>query len=229
LLDHNSMIQAIIFDMDGLLVDSEPWWRVAENKVFGRLSVAPTEEEFEAMMGNRIQEVIAKWHAKYPWDNFDLKTTQDEIISEVATLVTRHSDLLPGVTDTLGFFRRKQIPMVVASSSPLLLIENLISHYDIANYFGSLHSAEFEAQGKPAPDVFLAAARYLNIDAKKCLVFEDSYNGVLAAKAAGMKCVAVPAAEHFNQERFDIADIKLSSLTHWNEEVWHRIATKSKE
>ena len=219
----NSMIQAIIFDMDGLLVDSEPWWRVAENKVFGRLSVAPTEDEFEAMMGNRIQEVITKWYAKYPWDNFDLKTTQDEIISEVATLVTQNSDLLPGVKETLDFFHQKQIPMVVASSSPLLLIKKLISHYNITNYFGSLHSAEFEAQGKPAPDVFLTAAKHLQIDAVNCLVFEDSYNGVLAAKAANMKCIAVPAAEHFHQERFDIAEVKLSSLQHWNESLWQHI------
>ncbi len=205
-------IKAIIFDMDGLLVDSEPWWRVAERNVFGKLSVAPTEEDFEKMMGNRIQEVISNWHAKHPWPNFSLENTMNEILDEVVRLVTTNAQLMPGVVEALDYFKAKNIPIALASSSPLRLINLIITHYKIDHFFSILRSAEFEARGNPHPDVFLTTAKALNIEPEFCLVFEDSYNGVLAAKAAGMKCVAIPASEHRMQERFQIADEVWDSL-----------------
>jgi sugar-phosphatase len=206
------VIKAIIFDMDGLLVDSEPWWRVAETKVFGRLSVAPSEADFEHMMGRRMPEVIDIWYSKHPWPDFDPAATQNEIVDEVGRLVTENAQLMPGVVDALEFFKAKNIPTALASSSPLRLIERLISFYRIENYFSVVRSAEFEAHGKPAPDVFLTTAKALNVAPQQCLVFEDSYNGVLAAKAAGMLCVAIPSPDHIGHERFDIADWKWRSL-----------------
>lgn len=205
-------IKAVIFDMDGLLVDSEPWWRVAEFNVFGKLSVAPSEEEFEKMMGNRIQEVIANWYAKHPWPDFSLEKTMNEIVDEVGRLVTKNAELMPGVTAALEHFRNKQIPLALASSSPLRLINTFITFYKIDTYFTIVRSAEFEERGKPHPDVFLTTAKALNVAPENCLVFEDSYNGILAAKAAGMKCIAVPAPEHRAQERFGIADEVWDSL-----------------
>src|SRR5688500_3737162 len=112
-------IDAVIFDMDGLLVDSEPWWRVAESNIFGKLSVSPTEEDFERMMGNRIQEVITNWHAKHPWPDFSLEKTMNEIVDEVGRLVTENAQLMPGVIAALEFFKQKNIPVALASSSPL--------------------------------------------------------------------------------------------------------------
>lgn len=200
------MLKAVIFDMDGLLVDSEPWWRVAEASVFGRLSVAPAEDDFEKMMGNRIQEVIANWHAKHPWDNFDLEVTMNEIVDEVGKLVTANADLMPGVKDTLEYLQENHIRSALASSSPMRLIRKITEGYGIHSYFEQLHSAETEKRGKPHPDVFLSAAAALKLDPQHCIVLEDSYNGVLAAKAAQMQCIAVPAREHFSQERFRIAD-----------------------
>lgn len=207
-----SRIKAAIFDMDGLLVDSEPWWRVAESNIFGKLSVSPTEEDFEKMMGNRIQEVITNWHSKHPWPDFSLEKTMNEIVDEVGRLVTENAQLMPGVIEALEFFKAKNIPVALASSSPLRLINRLITNYNIDHYFVIVRSAEFEARGKPFPDVFLTTAKALNVEPENCLVFEDSHNGVLAAKAAGMKCVAVPAPEHLEQERFGIADWKWGNL-----------------
>ena len=205
-------IQAAIFDMDGLLVDSEPWWRVAEANVFGKLSISPTEDDFEKMMGNRIQEVIISWHAKHPWPEFSLEKTMNEIVDEVGRLVTGNAALMPGVVESLNYFQSKNIPVALASSSPLRLIRKLIANYKIDHYFSVVKSAEFEKHGKPHPDVFLSAAGALNIAPEYCLVFEDSYNGVVAAKAAGMMCIAVPALEHQGQARFEIADFRLASL-----------------
>lgn len=198
--------------MDGLLVDSEPWWRVAERNVFGRLSIEPTEEDFEKMMGNRIQEVIKNWYSRHPWEDYDAAKTQNDIVDEVQRLVTSHAGLLPGVREILSFFADKNLPVALASSSPLRLIHAIVDHYDIRRHFKVIRSAENEKQGKPHPAVFLSTAKELNVHPEDCLVFEDSYNGVVAAKAAGMKCVVVPSPEHHGQERFDIADWKWKSL-----------------
>lgn len=209
-------IRAVIFDMDGLLVDSEPWWRVAESNVFGRLSVSPTEDDFEKMMGNRIQEVITTWHAKHPWPDFNVTQTQNEIIDEVQRLVTGNAELMPGVKEALKYFSEKQLPIALASSSPLRLINAFINYYGIADYFTIVRSAEFEQRGKPHPDVFITTASALNVAPEDCLVFEDSFNGVVAAKAAGMKCIAVPSPDHRMQERFGIANEVLESLMFLN-------------
>jgi mannitol-1-/sugar-/sorbitol-6-/2-deoxyglucose-6-phosphatase len=206
------MIQAVIFDMDGLLVDSEPWWRVAETRVFGRLSKAPSAADFENMMGNRIEEVIRNWHAKHPWPNFSEKETKEEIVAEVGNLVIQNAQLMPGVEKTLHYFAERNISIALASSSPLALIRRLMQHYGIYEAFSVVCSAEFEDYGKPHPAVFLTAARHLHADPQNCLVFEDSFNGLIAAKAARMKSVVVPASEQYHQSRFDIADLKLKSL-----------------
>ncbi|HEU4719278.1 MAG TPA: hexitol phosphatase HxpB [Bacteroidia bacterium] len=218
------MTEAVIFDMDGLLVDSEPYWRVAEQNVFGRLSKAPGENEFEKMMGNRIQEVIRSWYEKNPWENFSPEQTQQEIVEEVHRLVIAHASLLPGVQEIFSFFRSRNIPVALASSSPYALIESLMHHYGLIGHFKTVHSAENEPYGKPHPAVFITTAYKLGIDPQKCLVFEDSFNGIIAAKAARMKCVAVPAKEHFAQERFSAADMKLKSLLEFTEEKWRAVS-----
>ncbi len=218
------MISAVIYDMDGLIVDSEPWWRVAETNVFGRLSVAPKKEEFESMMGWQIREVIQNWYDEHPWNNFSIEKTQNEIIDEVEKLVTENSFLLPGVVESLAFFKNKNIAIALASSSPLKLITNLMTHFGLANNFQFMISAEYEKRGKPHPDVFLTTAKKLNVNPENCLVLEDSYNGVIAAKSAGMKCIAVPCKEHFSQSRFDIADLKISSLTDFSNSHWENLS-----
>ncbi|HET6992148.1 MAG TPA: hexitol phosphatase HxpB [Bacteroidia bacterium] len=214
------MISAVIFDMDGLIVDSEPWWRVAESNVFGKLSTAPRQEEFEKMMGWQIKEVIRNWYNLHPWKNFSLDETQKEIIAEVEKLVKENSVLLPGVISALEFFRKKNIALALASSSPLTLIRGLMQHYEIYDEFSVVCSAEFEEYGKPHPAIFLTTAKHMKVNPAECLVLEDSFNGVIAAKAAKMKCIAVPSKEHFSQTRFDIADLKLSSLDKFSEKDW---------
>jgi sugar-phosphatase len=214
------MIKAAIYDMDGLIVDSEPWWRVAESNVFGRLSRSPSEIDFELMMGRQIKEVILHWYSVAPWENFSLEETQKEILAEVARLVKENAQLLPGVTDTLDFFEAKGLAIGLASSSPLHLIRDLMTHYGLLNRFSIICSAEFESHGKPHPAVFIKAAQELGVEPQDCLVLEDSFNGLISAKAARMKCIAVPEKNSFNQSRFDIADVKLSSLTEFSEEKW---------
>jgi mannitol-1-/sugar-/sorbitol-6-/2-deoxyglucose-6-phosphatase len=217
------MISGVIFDMDGLLVDSEPWWREAETNVFGRLSRAPEAADFDQMMGNRIEEVIARWRVKHPWQGMSDDAVKVAIVDEVQRLVTTHAQLMPGVHDLLRRLREKKIHVALASSSPLRLIRGLMQFYGIYASFQVVCSAEAEEHGKPHPAVFLSAAKHLGIDPAEILVFEDSFNGVIAAKAARMKCVAVPAPEHIAQSRFAAADLVLPSLTSFDEQVWQQL------
>jgi sugar-phosphatase len=136
---------------------------------------------------------------------------------------------MPGVIETLEFFRQRNIPMAVASSSAPELIKLVLEHFDIMKYFKFYHSAKFEKHGKPYPDVFLTAAKMFGLKPQYCLVFEDSYNGILAAKRAGMKVVAVPYPENLNNPDFKIADLIIPSLTHWSEEKWNYINQISNE
>ncbi len=214
------MIKAVIYDMDGLLIDSEPYWRVAESNVFSRRSSAPSEADFQLMMGRQIKEVIEHWFTIAPWENYSLEETQKEILLEVIRLVKEKGKLLPGVIESFDFFRNKNLSIALASSSPLFLIQELIRHFKIEDQFSVVCSAEFELHGKPNPDVFLTAAKKLFVQPQNCLVLEDSYNGLLAAKAAGMKCIAVPEEFQFAQKRFDIADLKLGNLNELSEEKW---------
>lgn len=209
--------------MDGLLVDSEPWWRVAETIVLGNLSKAPEEADFERMMGNRIQEVIRQWYERYPWKNPDFDDVQQAIVSEVQRLVITNAQLMPGVIEIIEWLSAKKIPMALASSSPMQLINGLMKHYGIFNVFQVICSAEHEEQGKPHPAVFLTTSRKLALLPEELLVFEDSFNGVIAAKAARMKCVAIPAKEHYNQTRFTAADLVLPSLSVFASSHWDRL------
>lgn len=217
------MIAAAIFDMDGLIVDSEPWWRVAESNVFGKLSKSPTERDFEMMMGRQIKEVIQHWYSVAPWENFSIEKTQKEILGEVARLVKENAQLLPGVIESLEFFKNKNLAIGLASSSPLHLIRDLMAHYELLDHFDIICSAEFESHGKPHPAVFIKAAQELGVDPQNCLVLEDSFNGLISAKAARMKCIVVPEKASFHQTRFDIADLKLSSLKEFSEEKWELV------
>ena len=214
-------IAAAIYDMDGLIVDSEPYWREAEAAVFGRLSKAPSPADFELIMGRQIKEVILHWHSVAPWENFSPEKTQQEILNEVARLVKAKAALLPGVRDSLEFFKNKGLRIGLASSSPLHLIRDLMQHYGLLEHFSVVCSAEFESHGKPHPAVFLKAAEKLGVEAQDCLVLEDSFNGLISAKAARMKCIVVPEKKSFPQTRFDIADLKLASLTELSEEKWN--------
>lgn len=215
-----STVKAVIFDMDGLLVDSEPWWREAERNIFGQLGHAPQTEDFERMMGHRIDEVVQHWYDRHPWQGPSTEAVRESIIDEVDRLVKTNAALLPGVAATVKFFRDKNVPVALASSSSQRLIESLMKHFGLYDLFDVIKSAEHEPFGKPHPAVFLTTAAALGIPPVHHLVFEDSFNGVVAAKAARMRCVAVPAPEHREQTRFTAADLVLGSLEEFSEKEW---------
>ena len=206
------MLEAIIFDMDGLLIDSEPIWREAEKEIFAEVGITLTDEMCFTTVGLRIDEVVNHWHAKFPWENPSQEMVKEKVIDQVIELILQKGEILPGVIQTIEYFHSKNYPLAIASASSMRIIDAVTEKLKIKKYFTIIHSAEFEEYGKPHPAVFISTAKKLNVLPQNCLVFEDSLNGVIAAKAARMKVIAVPEPIHFENLKFAVADEKLKSL-----------------
>ena len=204
--------ELIIFDMDGLLVDSEPYWKMAEKKVFGSLGLHLDDELLRQVMGFRLSEVVKHWHDHQPWENPDLLKTENEVLETVKELILSHAEALPGVYETLDYFKNRQYKIALASSSAMVLIEAVVDKLNMRQYFDLLWSAQYEEYGKPHPAIFISVANKLGVAPRNCLVFEDAINGVIAAKAAKMSCIAVPEQATYNDPRFAIADLKIQTL-----------------
>ena len=190
---NNRMIKAVIFDMDGLLIDNEPIWRTAHRKVLAKRGFTVSEDDVREMAGKGTLHIVSLWRERFNgWDPTQDEAVCQEIFEEVATLVADEGKELPGVTPLVKALYDKQIPLAVASSSPLFLIEMTLRKLKIDTFIPILHSGVDEAHPKPAPDVYLSAAKSLHVSPEFCLVFEDSPSGIASAKAAGMTCIAVP-------------------------------------
>jgi len=213
------MIDAVIFDMDGLLIDSEPFWRKAQVIAFKTVGVDLTKADMAMTMGRRIDEVVEHWYHERPWEGKSQKDIETLIVDEVIRLIKQEGQPRSGVMATLDYFKQLGLPMAVASSSSMEIINAVVDALDIRTYFNELFSAEHETHGKPHPGVFITTAQHLNVPPHKCLVFEDSPSGVLSAKAAKMMCIAVPEPEIKNHAFVQTADIILDSLEELNESV----------
>ncbi len=210
-------LRASIFDMDGLLIDSEIIWHRAEAEILGDLGVPITYEENRATKGMYVDEAVAYWYARYPWAGPGLGAVIDQLIERVGELVEREGVLQPGALRALDLAAARG-PLALASSTPRPLIERWLGHFGLLERFASIHSADVEAYGKPHPAVFLSAATALEVPAVACLVYEDSPAGVLAAKAGRMSVVAVPAIEDRAEPAIGLADLVLGSLEELRED-----------
>lgn len=206
------MIKAIIFDMDGLLVDSEPYWKIAEKICFGKLGLTLNDELLRQVMGFRLNEVVEHWYNYQPWGEKNFEAVEADVLETVKQLITDNANALPGVIHTLMLCKANGYQVALASSSAMSLINVVVVKLNIRQYFDLLVSAEKEPYGKPHPSVFLTTANQLNVLPTECLVFEDSVNGMIAAKAARMKCIVVPEAEKRNEPYWHLANQKLNSL-----------------
>ncbi|MDQ3098948.1 MAG: hexitol phosphatase HxpB [bacterium] len=206
------MIKAIIFDMDGLLIDSEPLWAEAELNAFIAVGVPLTLEMTKQTMGLRIDEVVQHWFAQYPWDKLSKKEVESIIVKNVIELVKEKGVSRDGVNEIIELFSKANLPMSIASSSQTEIINAVMEKLQIADRMKVVYSAEHESYGKPHPGVYITTAGKLEIFPENCLALEDSPNGVLAAKAAKMKCIAVPDEKMKGDKRFAIADTMLNSL-----------------
>lgn len=203
-------LEAAVFDMDGVLVDSEPLWQEAEIEVFGTVGVELSRAMCEETMGLRIDEAVAHWHRRTPWDGPSQPEIADRVVAGVAARIAERGEPLPGVREALDACRRRGLRLALASSSPMPLIGAVLERFDLAGTFEVVVSADGEPYGKPHPGIYLTAADRLAVAPTACVAIEDSLNGVIAAKAARMRAVAIPLDPA--DPRFGVADAVLTSL-----------------
>ena len=228
-------IGAAIFDMDGLLVDSEPIWHEVEIDVFGRHGVPLTVERCLETKGMFLGDAVEHWYARYPWTGASRQAVAAEIVEAMARRLDAAVSLKAGASHALEFCARRGARLAVASSSPRRLIDAVVRRFGLAERFAVVHSGEDEVVGKPDPAIFLTTAGLLDVAPVACVVFEDSAAGVLAAKGAGMACVAVPERDHSagsgagaeSRAALDAAlrraDVVLASLLELDDAVWDRL------
>jgi len=211
-------IEAVVFDMDGVLVDSEPIWRAIEQEVFGGLGIDVTEDDLLETMGVRVGDVVERWHRRHPWDRPSRQEVAETIVARVADAIEQGGALNKEALRAVEYGHGLGLALALASSSPMRLIRAVLSLGGLSDRFDVVLSAEDEEEGKPDPAVYLSAARELGVAPERCLAVEDSVNGVRSAKAAGMVCVAVPVSGV--TDGFDEADLVLGSMAEFDERIW---------
>jgi beta-phosphoglucomutase family hydrolase len=203
-------LKAIIFDMDGVLVDSEPLHLLAMTRFLEQFGIEYSEKENQEFLGRKdlyIAQVLI--------DRCSLKMTARELVDGKEKILDEimHSSSAarPGVYEILEAAKQASIPAAVASSATVQAIQTVMKILDIGKYFSAFTSGDEVEHSKPAPDIFLLAASKLGVAAENCLVIEDTLNGLKAAKAAGMYSISIPCDATAHQDH-SIADLRLSSL-----------------
>lgn len=203
-------LAAVIFDMDGVLLDSEPLHFRAIREVLASRNATYTERDNQAFFGATDAELFRILRIIH-----NLEPSTEALVREkteiLIRLVREEPRPLPGVPEVPRRLKSQGIALALASSSLRPLIDAALDVLGLGECFGAVVSGEELLRGKPAPDAYLLAARRLGVEPAACLAVEDSRSGVLAAKAAGMTCVAIPCPATREQDFAD-ADAVLASL-----------------
>ena len=221
-----SRYSAAIFDMDGLLIDSEPLWQDAEIATYAPYDVPVTRDLCRATAGRRIDEVLALWHERFDWQGPAVEEMVERVLETVTDMIMARGEALPGVHQTFDTLSRAGLRLAIASSSPPPLIEAVVEKLGLKHYLELIHSGIHEARGKPDPAVFLTTAEKLGVAPNRCLVFEDAPAGVAAGKAAGMTVIAVPSVFEPDDPGIQAADRVEHSLLAFVEETVARTGSR---
>lgn len=212
---------AAIFDMDGLLLDTEPLWGRSMLKVARHYEVPVGPDFFKHTTGLRIYEVTEYWQEKFTWPGkVSSKQIADDILDDIIALAKAEGGIMPGAEACLQWLQANNIKIGLATSSPARMLEELIGYFGLRSYFEVLTSADTALFGKPHPEVYLQCAHALNVPSWNCVALEDSVNGMISAKAARMKVIVVPEQGKFHDPKFGLADVKLHSLEEFTKATW---------
>lgn len=196
------MIKAVIFDMDGVIIDSEPLhYKVFMSYTQEKLGVTISNEEYNTFIGTTNKSIFSMVQQKHGIRG-DLDAIVEEYEEQIFThLMTNKSEKpIDGVGTIIRLLQQSNIKLALASSSPKKLITIIIKMFKLEPFFTAAVSGQEVKRGKPAPDIFLRAAELLGVLPEECLVIEDSRNGVMAAKEAGMKCIGFYNPHSGNQD-----------------------------
>lgn len=205
------MFEAILFDMDGVIVDSEPLHIRAERKTLEPFGLDISDDAFHAYMGRTPKVLLQGFIADY-----NLPVSIDDLYpvhaANLLALYKHEVTAIPGALEIIGEFKQAGLTLGVASSSDRSLIDTVLNKFNLEPFFTAVTSGEEVDHPKPAPDIFLLEAARLGCTPANCLVIEDSTNGILAAGAAGMTCIGFRSPNSHNQE-YSGADLVIDSLT----------------
>jgi HAD superfamily hydrolase (TIGR01509 family) len=194
------MLKAVIFDMDGVIIDSEPFHWEVNKKNFYTLGIEVPEKEYENYIGvsnvNMWTEIKKKHGLLQPVEQL----VNMQVSGNIDFMKRERFDPIDGVIDFIVELKSRNTALAIASSSPNIIIGMVLNGFGIKKYFDVIVSGEDFENGKPAPDIFLKAASLLKISPEQCIVIEDSTHGVDAARAAGMKCLGFSNKNSLNQD-----------------------------
>jgi sugar-phosphatase len=210
-------LNTVIFDMDGLLIDSEPYWQEAGTETLRQFNVTLSPIQYHHTTGLRTPEWLDYWFGYFGVDKQSIPAAAAALHANVFEKIRTKADPMPGVHQILDFFKSKNFKIGLATSSPLSLAKIVTDKLRIGAFFDTVTSAGDLPFGKPHPQVYMDCAAALSANPLQCLAFEDSFNGLIAAKAARMKCVVVPVADQYPLPKWGAADLKLNSLLEFGE------------
>lgn len=203
---------AVIFDIDGLLINSESLWNKAATEIFRQYGITLTEQQYATTTGLRSKEFVAHWLHQFNVPASQNEIAERKVIDLALDLIDKEATLMPGVEHIFEFFLQKKFKIGLATSSPTSLIEWVKDKLNIRSYIHASCSAQRLPHAKPHPQVYLDCAAAMHTNPLACICFEDSFYGMIAAKAARMSCVVVPSADHIKLPHWGASDLKLSSL-----------------
>ena len=202
--------KAVIFDMDGVIIDSEKLWKQAENEVFSSLGVIVTDELSDLTKFMTTSEVTKFWHDRFPWQNIESKVVEKMVVLRVIELIGKKECHINGVKPFIEKLRTYNYKIGLATNSPSEIIPVVLNKLDISHLFDAVCSADFVKKTKPEPAIYCETAKKLNVEPQNCIVFEDSNSGMLAAKTAGMTVIAFTNGK--KDFDFDFADYKIDEF-----------------
>lgn len=206
------MIKAVIFDMDGTLIDSQPIWYQVSTDFFQQNGFPVTMDDMIKLTGSpvaKLVDYVLQTHGQKDKERAQLiMGLMDYAVSEILAA----KPLMPNVKDVLAQLKQQGIKMAVASASPRNMLQGIVDSCGIAEYFDYLASAEELDYNKPHPAVYLHAAQQLGVNPTECFAVEDSVLGMISGKAATMKTVVIPAQAEWDDPRWTLADFKLTNI-----------------
>ncbi len=195
------MKKAILFDMDGVIVDTEPLHHKAYFQMFSHFNLPVNEELYQTFTGQSTQNIC-----NFLVENFDLKVSSDDLIQKKRAFFKHYFDndpdftLLPGVKDLIEYFFRNDKKLILASSASMNTINWVFDRFELHPFFKGKISGADLMESKPHPEIFIKAAEMAQEPIENCMVIEDSTNGIKAANAAGIYCVAYKSPHSKNQD-----------------------------